>query len=235
MWGLLEDQGIDRTDIEQKIQNRYFDLVVFSRIDFDSPYRELILKHYRPNEIIFLDGQDPPTIYPEMIGKGIYFKRELFQPNWGILPISFGFPREKVQKPVEKVQMMCSVDPRDRNTYTHWIESAYYNDYNQSLFGITTRKGGWDCMRHYEIIGSRCIPLFLDLAECPKSVCTTLPKQLLLDVLHKVQNYQYFDYRAVEEQLHQHFMNNCLTEHVAKYVIDQHIKAKLNSFISNIQ
>lgn len=225
IFNTLETDTIDRTDIEQKIKTRYFDLIIFSRIDFGSPYADLIMKHYSPSEIIFLDGQDTPILYNNLIGKGIYFKRELAFPVNGILPISFGFPREKIQKSKEKLKMMCSIDPRDRSTYTHWIESAYYDDYNQSLFGVTTCKGGWDCMRHYEILGSRCIPLFLDLAHCPNLTCTTLPKSILLDVLHKVKNYKYFDYQEVENTIHQHFVNNCLTDHLAKYIVDQYTKA----------
>lgn len=238
LYGMMDEGNIDRTDIEAKIVGRFFDLVIMTRIDFGSPYFALIMQHYRPHEIVVLDGQDGTNIYYEGIGKSIYFKRELVSPVTGVLPISFGFPREKIQKPMEKVQMMSYVDPRDRNTYAHWREDTYYADYGRSLFGITICKihqtGGWDCMRHYEIMACRAIPLFLDLADCPEYTCTTLPKKLLLDVLHKVQNCKYFDYKEVEETLHQYFINNCLTEHLAEYVLDQYTKAKINSFISNI-
>ena len=47
--------------------------------------------------------------------------------------------------------------------------------YQNSLFSLTYRKTGWDCLRHYEILASGSIPLFLDLEKCPEDT-TTLPK-----------------------------------------------------------
>lgn len=234
MFGMMEEGNIDRTDIEAKIAGRFFDMVVLTRVDLGCPYLQLIMQHYRPYEIIVLDGQDSTEIHHEYIGRSIYLKRELIQPINGVLPVSFGFPKEKIQKPREKIRMMSYVDPRDRSTYSHWTEQSYYEDYRNSMFGVTTCKAGWDCMRHYEIMACRSIPLFLDLADCPEHTCTTLPKNLLLDVLDKVKNFKYFEYHEVENQIYQHFINNCLTDHLAKYVLDQYTKAKINSFISNI-
>jgi hypothetical protein len=30
------------------------------------------------------------------------------------------------------------------------------------------KKGGWDCLRHYEIIGNGCMPYFENIEKCPK-------------------------------------------------------------------
>ena len=39
---------------------------------------------------------------------------------------------------------------------------------------------GWDCFRHYEILGNGAIPYFLDLESSPKQTMALLPKALLL-------------------------------------------------------
>jgi hypothetical protein len=46
-------------------------------------------------------------------------------------------------------------------------EDAYYADLRASRFGVTTKKGGWDCMRHYEIAANGCVPAFRDLDRKP--------------------------------------------------------------------
>ncbi|NBU71575.1 MAG: glycosyltransferase family 1 protein, partial [Bacteroidetes bacterium] len=46
-------------------------------------------------------------------------------------------------------------------------EAAYRADLGASRFGITTRRAGWDCLRHYEIAASGTIPCFRDLHRKP--------------------------------------------------------------------
>lgn len=235
--GLLDDEEdkVDRTDISSKIRNHFFDLVVLARVDQGSEYQEEIMKHYKPHEIVVLDGQDPSIIHKSFIGKSLYFKRELRKYYYGtdrVFPLSFAFPREKLQTPMNKTRIFSHVDPRDRNTYIHWDESSYYKDYNTSLFGVTMKKQGWDCLRHYEIIGCNSVPLFLDIKDCPTNICTTLPKELLIDVLdtYNRNTEAWFltsagsdYYQAMQERIYKHFLENCLTETLAKRIIDKHI------------
>lgn len=58
-------------------------------------------------------------------------------------------------------------------------EKSYYNMYRDSMFAVTKRKGGWDCLRHYEIVANGCIPVFEDLEDCPPDTLSTFPKDLL--------------------------------------------------------
>ena len=54
----------------------------------------------------------------------------------------------------------------------------------RSFFGLTWKKGGWDCLRHLELLASGCLPLFTDIARAPRGVLALYPKrvfQLLLD------------------------------------------------------
>ena len=62
-------------------------------------------------------------------------------------------------------------------------EEEYYKEYASSVAAYTYKKGGWDCMRHYEILMNGCIPLFYGIESCPKNTLTTLPKKLLSDIL----------------------------------------------------
>ena len=63
------------------------------------------------------------------------------------------------------------------NTYIYDSEDSYYEMYKKSIFGLTYKKAGWECLRHYEILMNGCIPLFLDLKDCPNDCITTLPKK----------------------------------------------------------
>jgi hypothetical protein len=46
-------------------------------------------------------------------------------------------------------------------------EADYYADLGRSRFGITTKREGWDAMRHYEIAANGCVPCFRDLDRKP--------------------------------------------------------------------
>ena len=47
-------------------------------------------------------------------------------------------------------------------------EIAYYEDIAISRYGITMKKGGWDCMRHYELAANGTVPCFYQLSKKPK-------------------------------------------------------------------
>ena len=54
--------------------------------------------------------------------------------------------------------------------------------YANSIFAITNKKLGWDCLRHYEILMNGCIPLFFNIEDCPKLILKTLPKERLSEI-----------------------------------------------------
>lgn len=104
-------------------------------------------------------------------------KRLPFPKNW--LPIAFSIPAEKIlsSSPV-KDQVFgrhvvdlevaaripgCSVE------YPFSNEADYYADLRRSKFGITTKRAGWDCLRHYELAANACVPCFRDLDRKPAS------------------------------------------------------------------
>ena len=56
--------------------------------------------------------------------------------------------------------------------------------YKKSIFALTYKKSGWDCLRHYEILMNGCIPLFLDIKNCPINTISNLPKDQLIYYLN---------------------------------------------------
>lgn len=240
LYGLLEDDNVDRSDIENKILAKYFDLIIFSRLDYKIRYLDIVLEAYDPSQIIFIDGMDAEHIYTDLLGKGLYFKRELY--NLGryygyndsiVQPISFAFPKEKIQNIKNKHQALGTVRPGFPQTYVFYNEQDYYEDYNISLFAETKKKGGWDCLRHYEIIGCRSVPLWGDIKQCPERTCTTMPKHDLVRVLdlfmrNGLEWFTYGEgwetYLELNSKIFNHFVENCTTDHLAKYVLQTHKK-----------
>lgn len=97
-----------------------------------------------------------------------------------IYPISFSVPREMVVDSVpDKTKVLATIIPGKLDTYVYSDEKDYYNDYRTSMFALTTKKAGWDCYRHYEILANGCIPLFPDLNACPELTLTTFPRSLV--------------------------------------------------------
>jgi len=181
LWGLLPNLGVDREDIPGKIRNRYFDLVIYGMAHIWRAYLDEVIAAYPPSRIVFVDGCDDHNVAPVQ-GKGLYFKRELSEDRPpGILSIQFGIPKEKVRLEIpKKVRLMAPLDPADRSTYGYVTEESYYQQYCESYFGRTMKKGGWDCLRHYEIIAAGCLPYFVGLEACPPRTLEHLPKADLL-------------------------------------------------------
>ena len=246
MWGHMDEKFVDRNNIEQKIKDHYFDLIVVGRPEYPIPNLNLILQHYKENEIITLAGNDNIILQPPY-GNSTYFIRGFqnevvndihpggeYWPAFDVKTVStapFGFPKQKIQSALPKTRVWSNMQPV-HGAYMYHNEQDYYDDYRQSLFGRTRKKSGWDCMRHYEIMACRCIPYFEDLAYAPVHSMISLPKELLLYAKHRVdtQGAEYFmpgrpgwaEYQELEQKIFDHFSANCTTENLAKYVLDTH-------------
>jgi len=48
-------------------------------------------------------------------------------------------------------------------------EADYKRAYREAYFGITKRKAGWDCLRHYEILAAGALPFFVPEDSSEKS------------------------------------------------------------------
>lgn len=120
----------------------------------------------------------PETLYyrwwklvPKSVCKRLAFPSKLF-------PISFAIPDEKIvgslpmktkDFPVHIVdEEVCAHIPGSSTRYAFKDEAEYYGDIQTSRFGITTKRSGWDCLRHYEIAANGTVICFKDLDKKPK-------------------------------------------------------------------
>jgi hypothetical protein len=227
LWGgmttfwLIEENNIDRSNIEEKIKDRYYDLIIYGAIKRCKQYYDLVSKYYPPNKVILIDGNDEFELDP-LYTKHLYFKRELQESHPNLLPITFGIPTCKLAEPNKnKTQEYATCIPGQPETYIFKSEQLYYEDYQKSYYGITMKKAGWDCMRHYEILGNYCMPYFVGLEDCPKDTLVNLPKELLFEGRELVNNFDEQKYFNILDEIFNHTKNNLTTKQLAKYILEK--------------
>jgi len=159
-----------------------------------------------------------------------------------IHPIGFSFPEEKIIYTYpNKEKILAHIIPGKLDTYIFTNEVDYYNDYKKSLFAITCKKAGWDCMRHYEILANGCIPLFKDIDRCPENIMTFLPKNLLKEAFilyDKIGETKFndldqqilIDCEELTNKLLTHTREHLTTKHIANYILN----ITNNKFVKNI-
>ena len=218
---ILQDIDVDRTDITSKIKNKYYDLIVYGSIWRCNDCLDKVLEYYPANKVIAVDGEDEQTIHRAANSGILYFKRELNFKKDRIHPISFAIPTSKVNFNKIKTKDFSYITPLDKSTYIYKNEKDYYKDYNDSQFGVTLKKAGWDCMRHYEILGNGCIPYFLYLDKCPLYTMTSFPKELCLKVTSQLKtNSPEKVYEELIDSFETHVLNNNTTKALATYFIN---------------
>jgi hypothetical protein len=191
--GQIDDSEVDRTYIKEKVQDHFFDCVVYGSIHRSHLLWDEVIKVYKPTEVLAIDGEDNPRIgqtsvdagfwdsYALVHGHGLYFKRELATDpkylyalvaqkistefdNSDVFPINFAFPEEKFCRMSQnKTKDFGQTIPGQMGTYKFLKEEDYFKDYQESFFGLTWKKSGWWCMRHLEILANQCIPLWVGL------------------------------------------------------------------------
>ena len=177
------------------------------------------------------------TIFPRLHRRYPYYKREitpdtirylsyLLMPgslarkinlHKNVRPISFSIPEEKIVTHLpEKTKdfPFHIVDAeisnrlnRKQNGYVFTEESDYYKDLQSSKFGITTKRAGWDCMRHYEIAANGTVICFKDLDKKPPQCA---PHGLVIgencisyscydDLMKQISNLSLSDYQKLQQ------------------------------------
>jgi len=165
-------------------------------LDFLDPKRTVIIDGADSQNVFLYSGAYLRKPYfwffPRLHRKYLYFKRELTplsirSCSYNLLPsplkrpilypISFSFPEEKIFREVPpKTKMLSShiVDPEiseripgSSSKHLFSSEMDYYRDLQTSRFGITTKRAGWDCMRHYEIAANGAVLCFRNLLDKP--------------------------------------------------------------------
>lgn len=99
-------------------------------------------------------------------------------------PIQLAMPQSKIQifsKP--KATLFSDLSPLgNAKKYKFHVEQEYYEHYSKSYFAVTTKKAGWDCLRHYEIAAAGTLPYFLNIESCPKNTLFAWPKDMLTEI-----------------------------------------------------
>jgi len=145
-------------------------------------------------------------------------------------PIGFSIPEIKIVTEIpHKDKDFAHIIPGNRKTYIYNSELDYYNDYRRSYYAFTWKKCGWDCMRHYEILASGCIPYFTNLEKCNPNTMHFLPKDLIKEAMQlegvsygKIDHTKFNIERYYEilNQLLEHTRNYLTTRSMAQYFLD---------------
>ena len=195
---LDDDSTVDRKDLNQKIETKYFDKIIipihhnkYNHYQDMHSLLDYLLQYYTPADIALVDSWDLPFFDATVSKRCTYFKRELLEKGVRHAhPIGGGWiPKEKYRSRIEKSVAFAPLVPAShlevpnniahRNTYIYQDEESYYKQYQESYFAYTCKKGGWDCMRHYEILASYTMPFFTDIEVCPTTCLVDYPKDLL--------------------------------------------------------
>jgi hypothetical protein len=224
MFWLIDNDDIDRSNIEHKIKNKYFDIIIYGAIKRCKDYYDLVTQYYPNDRIICIDGNDESEL-DNLYLKHLYFKRELHITHPNLRPMSCSIPGCKIAtKILEKTQEYGTVIPGQRETYIFTDEQTYYDDYNKSYYGVTTKKavtGWWESMRTLEILANRCIPYFPELENCPESILSHLPKKLLLEGRELAHNFNESRYKEIQEELFEYTKKYLTTKAMAQYLMDE--------------
>ena len=151
-----------------------------------------------------------------------------------VYPITFSIPESKIVDTIPiktKVlsSLMPSLIPGNASSYIYNTEKDYYNEYKSSLFATTFKKGGWDCMRHYEILACGAIPYFPNIENCPINTLALLPKDL---IKHGNTLYNKYAKTPISEidmtecnflikSLLEYTRNTLTTKKMAQYILDK--------------
>ena len=174
-------------EIFQPLMDGFYDKVIYGNVHRNLDHLEVVTSNMKKEDIIFLDGNDDKAIKPELLNKGVYFKREIDSKMYAeygdkLNPIQFSIPEKKiVTSAIDKDKLIGYVIPGIMETFIFDKEEDYYNDYKRSYFAYTWKKSGWDCLRHYEILAAGCVPLFLDIAFIPQHTMKNYPVKILID------------------------------------------------------
>ena len=197
LYGLLDDRPVDRSFVVQRLESGWFNLVVIGQVWRQWGQLLDLAPLLQNVPVVLLDGDDDTRLFhwsgtrvrrygwqpfPIRSGRCFYLKREwdgqsLLGNRCRILPASFSIPVEKI-RPVDlasKHQRMAThcVDPEVsrvlglHTSYAFVNEKAYYDDLAASRFAVTTKRAGWDCLRHYEIAAAGALLCFRQLEAKP--------------------------------------------------------------------
>lgn len=94
------------------------------------------------------------------------------------IPLSFSWPMHlKDEESLARLQPVSQVFPGDKYSFDDY--QSYLDQYRQSSYAFTFKKGGWDCFRHLEIMVAGAVPVMPDINQCPSLAMAHYPKSLM--------------------------------------------------------
>jgi hypothetical protein len=130
--------------------------------------------------VVYIDGHDhmnitkTPCFKREWCEEYVNGKDNVWRTGFGvpehlIRPLDIERKKQMIQNTVPPYalfsQQILGIDAR--RLYKYDDEEDYYDDMASSFFGLTCMKGGWDSMRHYEIMAAGAVLLFRDYNQKP--------------------------------------------------------------------
>lgn len=205
--------------IKDKIISKFYDVVIFGSVHRDLKYIDLVKSYYKKEEIHFIDGEDGEGIEHSLLPYGTYWKRECIDSN--VKPISFAIPESQlILETPDKTRLFGTIIPGNADTYIFNNEQEYYSDYACSYYGLTHKKAGWDCMRHYEILANKCIPYFVGLENCPSLTLSTFPKKIILETnKYALKNEVHPNYDELNQMLFSYTKENLTTKKLIERIL----------------
>lgn len=142
----------------------------------------------------------------------------------GVYPIWFGLPDSVVPTfdatdAKSKVFHYSPMDPRHPSSYKFDTVESYMDQYKKSWFGITMKKGGYDCMRHLEIIAAGCIPV-MEMRGIPFGTMFPYPKKLLQYVYENQMEISIENRLEIRKVLRANFERYLKASQIVKYMFD---------------
>jgi len=222
MYGRLSRKSncLNHWQVMSRIRMKRYDYIIFGSIRRYNTFFDFSSWYYSSDKILSVDGEDDSIIDLRFVKKSKYFKRELNSEQAGVYPINFSIPGELIvsMSPL-KSKWLARLIPGDPQTYIYRKEQEYYSDYQNSIFGMTRKKAGWDCLRHYEILMNGCIPYFHNISHCPENTLVTFPKEIIHETNFLFEKGEDFDHRKIIENLLDYTRENLTTMNLIRYLI----------------
>lgn len=136
----------------------------------------------------------------------------------GLWPISFSYPFSEFPTNRDAVARVVS-EVVPGAPYSFWDEGEYLETYSQSALALTHLKGGWDCLRHLEIIQSGSIPLLPDSESIPSATMFFYPKEALAQVYRQLTSEMRAPSRPVKSEIYDFAIQNLSCRSMAEYIL----------------
>lgn len=207
------------------LDSNLIEFYIFASIHRENNLFFPLYNNLNKDKIRVIDGEDEAIFWVDYSKLTIpVFKRELnIKISENIFPISFAVPSKIIStNEINKSKPYGTVIPGNLGTYIFNDEKLYNKDYEDSVFGVTMKKGGWDCFRHHEIIANNCFPYFVEIEKCPSYTLFNFNKPHIFKV-----NECKFEGMDYSENVNYIKSNLLDTETLVEYILDPY-KVSIN-------